>query len=253
MLISFPAYKTIIFVWIAVAVCIFFLLRRINAPYGRHVSGNWGPLIDNHLGWLLMELPALIIMGYFFISSIRAGLLIVAVMIGLYCLHYFNRTIIFPFRLHTKGKKIPLLIVSSGIFFNLANTFFLGYYFTHFVSHDNSWLTDGRFITGIIIFFTGLLINWKADDILIHLRKPDETHYTVPRGWLFELVSCPNMLGELIEWGGFALLCWNLPALTFFIWSAANLVPRAMAHHQWYKNKFPDYPDNRKAIIPLLV
>ncbi len=253
MLISFSSYKTIIFVWIALAVCIFFLLRRITAPYGRHVSGNWGPLIDNQLGWLLMELPALVIMGYFLIINLVLNSMIVAIMIGLYCLHYFNRTIIFPFRLHTKGKKIPLLIVVSGILFNLANTFFLGYYFSHFVKNDISWLTDARFITGVILFFIGLFINWKADDILIHLRKPTETHYKIPRGWLFNMVSCPNMLGELIEWGGFALLCWNLPAFAFFTWSAANLVPRAQAHHQWYKNKFPDYPAERKAIVPFVI
>ncbi|MEP7163685.1 MAG: hypothetical protein ABI741_03270 [Ferruginibacter sp.] len=253
MLISFSAYKTIIFVWIGIAVIIFFLLRRVTAPYGRYTSANWGPLINNKLGWLLMELPALVIMGYFFIRALATSSMIVAIMIGLYCFHYFNRTIIFPFRLHTKGKKIPLLIVASGIFFNLANTFFLGYYFSHFVGHSISWLTDVRFIAGIIIFFTGLLINWKADDILIHLRKPDETDYKVPQGWLFEFVSCPNMLGELIEWGGFALLCWNLPALAFFIWSAANLVPRAMAHHHWYKTKFPGYPGKRKVIVPFIV
>ena len=253
MLISFSQYKVIIFVWIAIAVCIFFLLTRITAPYGRHTSSNWGPLIDNHLGWLLMELPALLIMGYFFYRNLDVSSPAIPIMIGLFCLHYFNRSFIFPFRLHTKGKIITLLIVSSGIFFNLANTFLLGYYFTHFVKYDNSWLTDWRFITGIILFFCGLFINWKADDILIHLRKPNETHYLIPQGWLFEWVSCPNMLGELIEWGGFALLCWNLPALAFFIWSAANLVPRALSHHQWYKNKFTGYPSNRKAIVPFVV
>ena len=253
MIISFPSYQKIIFVWMAIAVCIFFLLRRITAPYGRHTTGNWGPLVDNHFGWLLMELPALAVMGYFFIKAISPQSFVVAIMIGLFCLHYFNRAFIFPFRLHTKGKRIPLLIIASGIFFNLVNTFLLGYYFMHFVNYDKSWLTDLRFITGVIIFFTGLFINWKADNILIHLRKPGETHYSLPRGWLFEFVSCPNMLGELVEWGGFAMLCWNLPALAFFIWSTANLIPRALAHHQWYKNKFTDYPGKRKAVIPFIV
>lgn len=253
MIISFSLYKTIIFFWISIAVLMFFILRRITAPYGRYASTKWGPLIDNHLGWLLMELPALIIMGYFFIANLERETYVIPVMIGLFCLHYFNRTFIFPFRLHTKGKKIPLLIVTSGIFFNLSNTYLLGYYFTHFIKYDNNWFTDGRFIAGICLFFTGLYINWKADSMLIRLRKPAETHYSIPRGWLFELISCPNLLGELIEWGGFALLCWNLPALAFFIWSAANLLPRALAHHNWYKNKFSQYPVNRKAVIPFLV
>jgi len=41
--------------------------------------------------------------------------------------------------------------------------------------------------------------------------------------------------------------------LYFLIWVIANLFPRAIAHHNWYKNKFKDYPKNRKAIIPKLI
>jgi len=116
-----------------------------------------------------------------------------------------------------------------------------------------AWFTDARFIAGSILFFIGMLINWKADDMLIHLRKPGETHYAIPKKWLFDYISCPNLFGELIEWLGFAILCWNLPALCFFIWTSANLIPRAISHHEWYKNKFSDYPDQRYAIVPFVV
>ena len=175
------------------------------------------------------------------------------IIISFFCLHYFNRTFIFPFRIHTKGKKMPLLIVCSAIFFNIMNGFSLGYYFVHYAHYDFAWLTDFRFIIGTILFFAGMFINWKADDMLIHLRKPDETHYVIPQKWLFDYISCPNLVGELIEWCGFAILCWNLPAVCFFIWTAANLVPRAISHHKWYKNKFSDYPKERYAIIPFVV
>lgn len=148
---------------------------------------------------------------------------------------------------------MPWVIVGSGIFFNLVNGFSLGYYFSHFAHYTITWLTDIRFIAGIILFFTGMYINWKADNILIHFRKPGETHYVIPKSWLFDIISCPNLFGELIEWLGFAILCWNLPALTFFIWTAANLIPRALSHHKWYKNKFSNYPANRNAIIPFVI
>lgn len=253
MAITFSTYQVIFYVWICIAVIIFFLLQKVVAPYGRHTTNNWGPQIDNRTGWLLMELPALAIMLFFFIKNFNAENLIAELLTGLFCLHYFNRSFIFPFRLHTRGKKMPLLIMFSAIFFNLCNTFLLGYYFTHFAGYQMNWFADIRFIIGIILFFTGLWINWKADNILIHLRKPDETGYKIPQGWLFDFVSCPNMLGELIEWAGFALLCWNMPALAFFIWTAANLIPRAMAHHRWYKNNFKDYPAQRKAVFPYLL
>lgn len=253
MSISFATYQLFFYLWIGVAVIIFLLLQKVVAPYGRHTTNKWGPQIANHIGWMLMELPALLIMLFFFKKILSAENLIIELMIGLYCLHYFNRSFIFPFRLHTKGKKMPVLIVCSAIFFNLCNTFLLGYYFSNFANYQMCWLTDPRFIIGITLFFTGLGINLKADNILIYLRKPGETGYKIPQGWLFNFVSCPNLMGELLEWGGFALLCWNMPALAFFIWTAANLVPRAMAHHKWYKNNFEDYPPQRKAIVPYLL
>ena len=35
--------------------------------------------------------------------------------------------------------------------------------------------------------------------------------------------------------------------------SAANLVPRALATHRWYRERFPDYPQDRKALIPFVL
>ncbi len=251
--ISFSTYQLITYTWIGIAVFIFFLLLRVTAPYGRHTSSKWGPQIDNHFGWFFMEFPALIVMTYVLIRNFSTHSVAIEIMIAAYCLHYFNRSFVFPFRIHTKGKKMPVLIMSSGIFFNLCNTFLLGYYFTNFATNDNSWLTDIRFITGMAVFILGAWINWKADNILIHLRKPGETGYKIPSGWLFNLVSCPNLFGELIEWAGFAILCWNLPALTFFIWTAANLIPRAISHHKWYLEHFEEYPGKRKAVLPYLL
>jgi hypothetical protein len=251
-IISWPTYRSFLFGWILLAIVIFFLLLKITAPYGRHTSVKWGPLISNRFGWLIMEFPVLIVLFIILKPEAKNISLVSWILIGLFCLHYFNRVFIFPFRLHTKGKKMPLIIVLSAIFFNIVNGFSLGYYFAHFAGYTHEWFTDIRFIAGIILFFTGLFINWKADDMLIHLRKPGETGYKIPKGWLFNKISCPNLFGELIEWMGFALLCWNLPALTFFIWTAANLIPRAISHHKWYKEKFKEYPADRKAILPFI-
>ncbi len=251
--ISNQTYQYILYGWIAVAIVVFIVLLKVTAPYGRHVKSGWGPEISNRLAWVLMEAPVLIVLLYFVFSSTDKQTAATWSMIGLFCLHYINRTFIFPFRLHTKGKSMPVVIVTSAVFFNLMNGFGLGYYFSHFADYPLTWFTDIRFIVGVILFFGGLIINWKADDVLIHLRKPQETHYVIPRSTLFNRISCPNLSGELLEWLGFAILCWNLPALTFFIWTAANLIPRAISHHRWYLQKFDDYPPERKAIIPFLV
>jgi len=250
--ISWATFSMILFIWIGVAVLVFLLLLKITAPYGRHTTVNWGPLVSNKWSWLIMELPVLVVLWLIVIPFINDLSRVSFIMIGLFSIHYVNRIFIFPFRIHTKGKKMPLIIMASAIFFNLVNGVSFGYYFTHFASYTNEWFANPRFITGLILFILGLFINWKADNVLIHLRKPAETGYTIPTGWLFEKISCPNLFGEFIEWMGFAILCWNLPALTFFIWIAANLIPRAISHHKWYKEKFNEYPLSRKAFIPYL-
>ena len=250
---SWSTYQTILYGWILLAVLVFFLLLKVTAPYGRHSAANWGPLMSNKWAWVIMELPVLLVFYALIIPEIILFSFPYLIIIGLFSLHYVNRILIFPFRIRTQGKKMPVIIMVSAIFFNIMNGFSFGYYFTHFADYTNDWLNDPRFMIGTILFFTGLYINWKADNILIHLRKPNEINYKIPGGWLFDKVSCANLFGELIEWLGFAILCWNLPALTFFFWTAANLIPRALAHHKWYKEKFAEYPSNRKAIIPYIV
>ena len=251
--IPFSTYQNILYGWIAIAIIVFFILLKITAPYGRHVKKGWGPEINNRLAWVLMEVPVLSLFLFFVLSSASRQTSVTWIMIGLFSLHYFNRIFVFPFRIHTKGKSMPVIIVASAIFFNLMNGFSLGYYFSHYADYPDNWFLDGRFIIGLVLFIAGMAINWKADDVLIHLRKPNETHYVIPQSKLFRYISCPNLFGELVEWLGFAILCWNLPALTFFIWTAANLIPRAISHHKWYIQKFPNYPTSRKAIIPKVI
>ena len=252
MQLNWSTYQAILYAWISLAVVVFFILLKIAAPYGRHSSEKWGPLISNKWAWMIMELPVLIVLYAIIFPDVILFSFPYLMIIGLFSLHYINRIFIFPFRIHTKGKKMPVVIMLSAIFFNIMNGFSFGYYLIHFADYTSDWLSDPRFIFGIILFFTGLYINWKADSILIDLRKPGETNYRIPNGWLFNKISCANLFGELIEWFGFAILCWNLPALTFLIWTAANLIPRALAHHKWYKEKFIEYPE-RKAIIPYIL
>lgn len=237
----------------AIGIATFFLLLKVTAPYGRHTTSKWGPQISNNLGWILMEAPVMILLMSFVLSNPENQSMFSYTLVAAFMFHYINRTFIFPFRLRTKGKKMPVLIVASAIFFNLINGCSLGYYFAHFGIYDNSYFLHWNFIVGAALFVIGVFINWKSDHILIHLRKPGETGYVIPKGFLFDYISCPNLFGELIEWTGFALMCWNLPAVSFLVWSCANLIPRALSHHKWYQQKFENYPPQRKAVFPFFV
>jgi hypothetical protein len=206
--------------------------------------------MHSRLGWLLMETPVLIVFWICILNASHELSTIAWVMIALFTLHYINRSFIYPLRIHSTGKEMPVVIVASGVSFNLMNGFLLGFYFAHFAHYTDTWLTDVRFITGVLLFAAGMYINWRADARLIALRGEGDSGYKIPRGWLFEKISCPNHFGEMVEWLGFALLTWSMPALAFFIWTVANLLPRALAHHKWYKQQFANYPEERKAVIP---
>ena len=169
-------------------------------------------------------------------------------------LHYINRSIIFPLRTRTTDKQIPLVIVASAIFFNFMNGFLNGTFLGNFASnYTDDYFISTRFIIGLLVFVIGAFINNQSDNILINLRKPGETGYKIPQGGLFRFVSCPNMLGEMIEWLGFAIMVGSLPAWSFVLWTAVNLIPRTLDHHKWYLQKFSDYPQQRKAVIPFVI
>ena len=243
--------STLTLIWIFSGILLFPVLIKIKAPYGRHTSKKWGITINNKIGWILMELPALLICPIYYILQNSNLYTINTIFISLWILHYFNRTIIYPLRIKTKGKRMPLIIAVSALIFNIINGLINGYYLS-----NTNYLEINYYILllGLIIFFTGLIINVNSDNKLIGLRlKNEENKYVIPNGGLFNYISCPNFFGELIEWLGFGIITLNLGSLSFFIWTFINLVPRAISHHKWYKDNFKDYPKNRKAIIPKLL
>lgn len=202
-----------------------------------------------------MEMPSLLIMLFFLLQGKNSFNSYVWILFALWIFHYANRTLIYPFRIRSTPKQIPVFIVVNAITFNLMNAGLNGYYLGELApvnDYDMVWLQSPKFVIGFIFFTIGLFINWKADSILINLRAPGETGYKIPFGFLFKYISSPNLFGEIIEWSGFALMAWNLPAFTFMVWTFANLVPRAKNHHDWYKKQFQDYPKERKIIFPFI-
>jgi 3-oxo-5-alpha-steroid 4-dehydrogenase 1 len=247
---SLEKFNLICIIWSLIGVSSFILLQFVRAPYGRHVRKGWGKEIPNNLGWVLMELPSFLIILYFYLSFNQSNY--AAMLSILWLVHYFNRSFIYPFRIRTKSKKMPITIVFSAIGFNFINAGLNGYFLSSLEQYDVSSFQDLNFYVGITLFISGFLINQISDTILIKLRKPDEVGYKIPRGFLFKYISCPNYFGEIIQWIGFAVMAWNFPATTFLIWTAANLLPRVAGHHKWYKSHFKNYPINRKALIPKL-
>ena len=239
-------------VWavLAVAVPTFLYLLRNTAPFGRHYpAAGWGPHFSNRTGWIVMELPTVAVFLYVYFCGESAWEIVPLVFLVMWQTHYIHRTLIFPFRMRTQGKRMPVAVAASGFFFNVVNAYINARIVSEFGEYGIEWLSDPRFLVGLTVFLGGMALNLHSDTVLLRLRKPGESGYAIPQGGGFRFVSCPNHLGEILEWAGWALATWSLAGLAFFVF-AANLVPRAYSHHRWYKETFEDYPAERKAVIP---
>jgi len=246
-------YDTFLIVSVVTAVAVFAQLHFVAAPYGRHARRGWGLSIPNKLGWVLMEGVAAIAILYFFFRQRPVMTPTLWLLLGLWELHYINRAFVYPLRTRTRGKTMPATVMVMAMLFNTWNGYLNGHWLgLHAADYTTSWMQHPHFIAGLACFIAGLGINLWSDEILLRLRHDSNSGYSVPRGGLFRFVSCPNYLGELIEWIGWALMTWSPAGLVFALWTAANLVPRARSHHRWYRDTFPEYPRDRTAIIPFL-
>jgi len=182
-----------------------------------------------------------------------------------------------------KPGAVSLLVVIASFVCNALTAYLISSFISDEGIYPTEWLYDPRFIIGTIMFLSGYYINRRSDNILTNLRrakeekvdKDEETDalleakddgpelkyvnphtkkvYYVPKGFLFEYVSCSNYFGEILIWLGFALLTFSLEALALFLLTFGNLVPRALRYHKFYLDHFPNYPQDRKAVIPFLL
>jgi hypothetical protein len=249
-LIDASILKAAIWIWSSLAVLTAIALLKIAAPYGRHARAGWGPSIPAAAAWILMEAPSPILMTACFLAGRHRGDPAARVFLMLWVGHYVYRSFVFPWLGAGRKAAMPFSVVAFAIVFNVVNGSLNGtWLFSVGPARGASWLADPRFLGGLVLFAAGFAMHVRADATLRALRPPGGSGYAIPRGGLFELVSCPNYLGEVVEWTGYALLTWSPAAASFALWTAANLVPRALAHHRWYTGRFAVYP-HRKAIVP---
>jgi 3-oxo-5-alpha-steroid 4-dehydrogenase 1 len=239
--------------WTGIAVATFIALFFLNAPYGRHAKTTWGPVVGDTLGWLLMEAPSPLIFAAFFALGAHRFAPVPVLFFTLWEAHYLHRSFIYPFMLRGTARRMTLAVALMGFFFNGVNATLNGWYLFHLSEpYSLAWLLDGRFVLGFALFVAGFVINRWSDSILRDLRKPGESNYRIPYGGAFRWVSSPNYLGEIMEWTGWAVLTWSFAGASFAAWTIANLAPRARANHLWYLANFPEYPGERKALVPLV-
>lgn len=244
------------------AVIVFVALFFFKAGYGYLSSSNWGPKISNRTAWIIMEAPAFIFMSYYTVKFALSGnstgnsSIVLYIMAGLYLLHYFQRSFIFPLLMRGRSR-MPVAIMLMGLVFNTLNAYMIGgwlYGQAPSGKYELSWLWSPQFIIGLLLFIAGMAINMHSDHVIRNLRKPGDTRHYIPKKGLYRYVTSANYFGELTEWIGYAILTWSPAGALFAVWTFANLGPRAKSLTEKYVSEFGDEYTSlgKKHIIPFI-
>jgi len=255
-MISSSVFGTIIWAMLIMAAVVFVSLYYVNAGYGQFRSRQWGWSINNRVAWMIMEAPVFFVMLAIWITSGASTHVPELVLFGLFELHYFQRSFVFPFLMSGKGE-MPVAIMLMGIIFNTINGILQGGNLYWYPNPDyalgTAYLLRPSSLIGLFLFALGMAINLHSDHVIRHLRQPGDTRHYLPNQGLYRMVTSANYLGELMEWTGFAIVAATPAAWVFPIWTAANLVPRAHAIHRKYRKEFGDAAvGNRKRILPYI-
>ncbi|TVU41500.1 hypothetical protein EJB05_15026, partial [Eragrostis curvula] len=110
---------------------------------------------------------------------------------------------------------------------------------------------------GVVVFAVGIAGNFYHHYLLSRLRAAGAGDgdgkgygYKIPRGGLFELVTCPHYLFEFVVFLGFAMIGQTVFALALACSVAEYLAGRSCATRRWYAAKFEEFPVRVKALVP---
>jgi 3-oxo-5-alpha-steroid 4-dehydrogenase 1 len=246
-------YRMLLFAELAFAIIVFILLMFVSAPYGKHYRKGWGITLDSRSAWLISEIPAVTVIALIAMLWRHNLSWMTLLFLVFWETHYVYRTFFFSLQLRGSRRSFPLLLVVLAFVFNCMNGYINGYYlFGSAPAYDFHWLWSPQFVIGTLLFVGGLITHIHADAAIRALRSPSDTSYRTPTGGLFDYITNPNYFGEIIQWIGWALVTFSLAGLAFAIFTAANLLPRAISNHRWYRERFPVYARDTKILIPFV-
>jgi len=232
-----------------------------TAAYGGRFGARGGGFkMGSKIGWIVMEFPGLLVFPIVFFMGRNSMQPVPLFFLAVWMFHYSNRALINPMLMRVQPgsqSSFDISVVLAGwvtlTIHGYLNAAYISEYGTQYVP---AWFSDPRFLVGLAVYAFGFTLNVHSDYILRNLRsknpRPDEPRYKIPYGGGFRFVSCPQYLGEILSFTGFAIMTWNLGAVFVLAVTMANLVPRAVQTHKWFRKNFDDYPPERRAIVPFL-
>ena len=170
-----------------------------------------------------------------------------------WCFHYAKR-ILETFFVHCFSHATSPL---SNVFRNCAYYWTFGSYIAYYVNHPlYTPVNDLQMKIGFAIGILCQISNFYCHIILKNLRSPGgEGGYQIPRGFLFNIVTCANYTTEIYQWLGFNIATQTVAGYIFLVVATFIMTNWALAKHRRLKKLFdgkegrPRYP-RRWVILP---
>lgn len=173
---------------------------------------------------------------------------------GLFVLHFIKRELETLFLHKFSRATMPLF----NLFKNSGYYSFCGWYIAYYVLHpDYVSPPIERAYYCAPIFIVLMIGNFYTHWILANLRPTGSKERKIPKGFLFEFVSCPNYFLEITQWVVYAWMIQSISGLVFAVMGGGQMLIWALEKHRSYKKEFDGkdgrlkYP-NRKVLIPFL-
>jgi very-long-chain enoyl-CoA reductase len=168
---------------------------------------------------------------------------------ALFCLHFLKRELETLFVHKFSNGYMPLFNIFKNTGYYTACAYYIAYYVLHpqYTDPPVNWVHGWAVL--VVLNMIGNLI---CHIILSNLRPPGTTERRIPRGFLFELVSCPNYTFEIAMWICYSFMTRTIAGFVFAVLGGGQMALWAIKKHQNYRKEFKDYPRSRKVLVPYL-
>lgn len=125
----------------------------------------------------------------------------------------------------------------SNVFRNCAYYWSFGAYIAYYVNHTSyTPVGDLQIKIGLIFGLICQVSNFYCHIILRNLRSPSGNGgYQIPRGFLFNIVTCANYTTEIYQWVGFNIATQTFAGYLFLVVAACIMTNWAFAKHNRLK------------------
>ncbi|VFQ80369.1 unnamed protein product [Cuscuta campestris] len=170
-----------------------------------------------------------------------------------WCFHYAKR-ILETFFVHRFSHATSPV---SNVFRNCAYYWSFAAFIAYFVNHPlYTPVSDVQMKIGFGFGLICQVCNFYCHILLRNLRGADGGGgYQIPRGFLFNIVTCANYTTEIYQWLGFNIATQTVAGYVFMVVAAAIMTNWALGKHRRLKKLFdgkegrPKYP-RRWVILP---